>query len=817
MRLFICEKPSQGADYAKALNVKGGRKDGYIECGNDTYITWCFGHLLDTLQPEDYGEEYKKWGLTALPIFPRDKWNYVVGQGKSKQYKTIKGLVDKADEVYISSDADREGELIVVSLLERMKYTGKRMRVWTGALDEESIRAAIKSARPAEITFPYFKAAKTRQQADWIHGMNLTRAMTVVNRPYIEGIFSLGRVQTAVLNIIVKRDLEIENFKPKDYYDMSCVFKTLSGEELKTTWDMPKELKDEIEDKCLDKEKVKAIVDKVKGKTGDVTVSEKSRKKEDHPLLFSLDTLQKECSKLYGYTAAQVLETAQSLYETHKATTYPRTDCEYINEEQMSRIGKTFQSMGASDSKNSEINDFISRADLKMKSRVWNTKKVTAHHAIVPNIAQFDISKLNDRELKVYDLIRRRYIAQFFPKAEVDSTKIEIMCEGERFKASGTMPVSAGWKEVLGKKAETKELPVVDKGDKLPDAKPKLESKKTKPPARYSDGSLIDAMKNAAKFVEDSAFKKMLKGTEGIGTVATRGEIIKTLHARNYVKADKKNLISTDKGRALIECAPSGAKSIEMTAYWESQLEMIASGNLEPQEFLDKQEELLTVMIEDIRSGKCTLKKAVGALYTCPKCDGGLRKTKKSEKTGKCYWICINKDNCGAIYQDNRGKPLFPKEVDQGDVEHTCEVCKKSKLTRKISKKNKFYWQCDDRECGQFYIDQDMKPIIYKPEVIDQGTEKHSCFSCGKADLVRKKGQYGMYWNCPSCRKNFKEGEDKKPLKPEEKPKSDYKCPNCKDGYLVKRPGKKGDFFGCNNFPKCKTIKNSKDGKPEGF
>lgn len=817
MRLYICEKPSQGADYAKALNVKGGRKDGYIECGDDTYITWGFGHLLDTLQPEDYGEEYKKWGLEALPILPREKWSYVVGQGKGKQYKTIKGLVDKADEVYIASDADREGELIVVSLLERMNFKGKRMRVWTGALDEVSLRAAIKNAKPAETTFVHYKAAQTRQKADWIHGMNLTRAMTVANRAFIEGVFSLGRVQTAVLNMIVQRDLEIENFKSKDYYDMSCIFKTVSGEDLKTTWEMPKELKDEVEDKCLDKSKIQEVVDKIKGKTGLVTVSNKSRKKEDHPLLFSLDTLQKECSKLYGLTAAQVLETAQSLYETHKATTYPRTDCEYINEEQMSRIGKTFQSMGASDPNNTEMNDFISRSDLKMKSRVWNTKKVSAHHAIVPNIATFDIKKLSDREAKVYDLIRRRYIAQFFPKAEVDSTKIEVTCEGEKFKASGTMPVSSGWKEVVGKKAETKELPVVNKGDEMPDAKPKLESKKTKPPARFNDGSLIDSMKNAAKFVEDSDFKKMLKGTEGIGTVATRGEIINTLHARNYIKADKKNLISIDKGRALISCAPADAKSIEMTAFWESQLELIATGKLEPDEFLSKQEDMLSKMIQDIKDGKCTLTKAVGALYTCPKCDGGLRRTKKSEKTGKRYWLCSNKDNCGQIYQENRGKPLFPKEVDQGDVEYTCETCNKAKLTRKVSKKDKIYWQCNDRECGQFYMDQDKKPVIYKPEVIDQGTEKHSCFSCGKDDLVRKKGQYGMYWNCPSCRTNFKEGTDQKPLKPVAKATSDFKCPNCKDGHLVARNGKNGIFFGCNQFPKCKTMKNEKNGKPEGF
>lgn len=817
MRLYICEKPSQGTAYATAIGYSSsGRNDGYLECNNGDIVTWCFGHLLSPLDPDDYGEEYKKWSLSTLPILPKDKWKYIVVQDKKAQYNKIKKLVSQADEVVVASDPDREGEMIVVSLLERMGYKGPRKRTWAGAQDVETLRRAIKNMKDASKTHDLYLACMTRQKADWIHGMNLTRAMTVANAGFIENVFSVGRVQTATLAFVVMRDKEIENFKSKDFFDMVCTFKTKNGEELKTTWDMPKNLLDEVEGKCLDKEKVKVIFDKVNGQTGLVTVSNKTRKQEDHPLLYSLDTLSKECNSKFGMSAADVLATAQSLYETHKATTYPRTDCEYINTEQLALVDKTFKSMASSDPSDSEINGFITRADQKIKSRAWNTKKVSAHHAIVPNIAKFDINRLTKVEKQVYELIRKRYIAQFFPKAEVDSSKIEILCEGEKFKASGTMPVSEGWKEVVGKKGESKELPVVDKGDELPNARPKVESKKTKPPLRYTEGTLLDAMKNAAKFVDDPVAKKMLKGTEGLGTVATRPEVIETIKKRSYIKIVKKNIISSDKGRALIEYAPEESKSIAMTAYWEAQLEGIAEGKVTPEFFLSEQEVIINKMIDEIRSGKCTLKVAVGALYTCPKCNAGLRNI-TSKKTKKKFWVCLNKEFCNTFYSDNRGKPAYPKEVKQGDIIYPCEVCKKSNLERKISQKNKIYWQCKDRECNQSYTDNDMVPVLNKPEVIDQGLITFKCFSCKKDDLVRRKGQYGLYWGCPSCRKNFKENSaDQTPLEPP-KPNNDYKCPNCKDGHLIKKNGKNGFFHACNSYPKCKTTKSDDNGKPEGF
>lgn len=876
MILYICEKPSQGKSYAEALGVPTTGFKGYYSQG-DVYITWCVGHLLTPLDPQEYDESYKKWSLTTLPILPKEKWKFKASNATKDQLKIVKELINKANTVFIASDADREGDFIVMSLLEQFNFKGERKRVWTGALDKVSIQKANAKAKDVSKDskshcWNGYLSASTRQKADWIYGMNLTRGMTVANQSMIEQgtVLSVGRVQSAVLNLIVTRDLEIENFKSGDYYEMSCVFTNDDNSTLKTSWNMPKSFIDEKEEKCIDKTLIQNVIDKVKGKDGVVITSEKARKKEDAPLLFNLSVLQQECDSKLGIGAEETLQIAQSLYENHKATTYPRTDSQYVNNEQFALVSDVFKCMKASDP---NISDLIDNADLNIKSKVWDDKKVEAHHAIIPNQVRFDYSKLTEKEKKVYELIRLRYIAQFYPKAESDQTTLEIECEKEIFKVSGTIPVFAGWKEVIGnvsKKTADDELPLLEKGSVVKNALPKLEAKKTKPPARFTEGTLINAMVNAAKFVDNKDSKKILKGTEGIGTEATRATIIKTLFKRNYIKKNKKQVISTDIGRMLIKYVPSKAKSIELTAFWESQLDLIEKGQLDPLDFLNEQETVLKELLDEIKSGECTFKEAVGSLYTCEKCNSGLTKI-KSKKNGKNYWICRN-ESCKTILEDNRGKPAYPKQVNQGDVEHTCSVCHKHKLIRKVSPKNVYYWICEDAncvlpstgkklylqddncspvaqgdvehtcekcnkgrlirklsqkgtyywqcpcdDCKTFYGDEEMTPKLIVKEEIDQGTEKHTCFKCNKGVLIRKKGQYGEYWNCPDCRSNFKD-DNCKPLKPQPKPKSDFKCPNCKEGYLVIRNGKNGEFYGCNNYPKCSTLVNkAENGKPEGF
>lgn len=858
MKLYICEKPSQGRDYAKALGIKGGSKEGYIESG-DTRITWCIGHLLTPYDPNDYDENLKKWSLKQLPILPRDKWEYKPNPATKKQLKVVKKLIEEADEVVIASDADREGELIVVSLLEKYNFKGKRTRVFTGALDPNSINKAISRASDGKDSFNSYLEALTRQKADWVHGMNMTRGMTVANNGKIEGIFSVGRVQTPVLNLFVMRDLEIENFKSKDYFNIDCTFK-VDDALLKTSWKTPEEFLDPEEKKCLDKKIVDDVIAKIKGKNGVVTKSEKVRKKELAPLMYSLSELQMECNTKFGFTSDETLDIAQSLYETHKATTYPRTDSKFVNLEFFGLAKKTMECMRESDPGNEEFNSFYERADLKKKTKVWDDSKVEAHHAIIPNMVVFDINALNDKELKVYDLIKRRYLSQFFPDAESDSTSIEIECEKEIFRASASVSIVQGWKEVIGTKSKDKELPPIDKGQDVFDAKPKLDAKKTKPPARYTEATILKAMLDAGKLVDGKEEKEALNDAKGIGTEATRGNILKTLRDRGFVKLNKKDYISTEKGRSLIALVPEEAKSIEMTAFWETELKKIGQGKKEYTVFLNEQEKLLNKMLDKIRSGECTLKSAVGSLYNCPNCESALRKTKKSEKTGKIYWRCMNSESCGTIFNDNRGKPLFPKKVDQGEKEYFCDCSKK--LTRKYSDaKNLYYWKCPDRECSIFYTDNDMTPVKFEKKIIEQPknliecphckkdnlerkegqygfyynckscstnypekngemapdipeTTEYECPHCKKANLIKKNGQYGEYFSCIKCKKNTKMDKSGKPILPET---SEYKCKECKTGHMIKKNGSKGEFYACNNYPKCKTSVPIVDGKPEGY
>ncbi len=816
MQLYICEKPSQAAEYAKVLNIPMKNKSQGFFSNGKTSITWGYGHLLEMYQPGEYDERYKKWRLEDLPIIPQN-WRLRPKKEAAKQYKVVKDLINKASEVVIATDADREGELIAVSLLEQNNFKGTRKRVWTGALDAKTLKKAIDNMKDGSSTHDLYLAGLARQRLDWLMGLNLTRGMTVANNGKVEGPMPTGRVQTPTLNLVYMRDLEIENFKPKDYFELSCLFSNDNGK-FEAQWQIPEKYLDEEEKKyCLDKNIVDEVAKKIDQKDGKITTSKKVRKNEKHPLLHSLSSLQKEASSKYGFSAKQTLDLAQSLYEKYKATTYPRTDSQHMNVEQFHEAKEILDAVKKTDKNSNEISKLIDEADTSIKSQAWNDKKVSAHHAIVPTGTPSDIEKMDDKEKKIYDLIRRKYIAQFYPLAESDTTTIIVECEGETFKATGTVPVIQGWKVVFpDKKSSTEELPSMNEGETVLAEKPKVQSKKTQPPARYTEGTLIDAMKSPGKFVSDERLKKVLKDVKGIGTEATRGNIIANLIAYNYLEVRKKQIVSTPKGRTLIKLVPELAKSIETTAYWETELEKIAEGNNTVESMVTSQVKGLKEMIQNIKDGKCTAQETVGMKYQCPNCDSGLKRL-KSKKSGKHFWVCMDRENCNTILPDNRGKPGKPPEkVDQGDKEYFCEDCKE-KLIRKKGQYG-IYWQCSGKECRKIYKDKEGVPVDKNTPDIEQGDKE---FFCPKDNtkLIRKKGKFGLYWNCSKCSQNYKEDEKTQSpiLQKKEKPTSDYTCPNCKKGKLVERKGPKGVFWGCNNFPKCKTIVSDNGGKPEGF
>ncbi len=772
--VYICEKPDQGLDYAKAMKFTDLNKSkGYVEDkSKNIIITWAIGHLIKLYEPYQYDVKFKYTkSLNDLPIIP-DEFKFTLSDKKEEEYKKkqfeiVKKILKNATEVVIATDADREGETIGREILDLVGYKGKISRVLVSSLDEVGILKGIANKQDASKTINLYKSGVSRMTADWFIGINLSRAVTLVNKNMIEGNLPVGRIITPTVNLVYMRDMEIENFKSKDYFEVSAIFKDGTQKNIDTSWVIPKKLLDELEEKLLVKEEAQKVVDKCKNKDGKVIKAEKKRKTKAAPLPFSLLTLQTKCYSEFGYKADQVLAIAQSLYEKHKATTYPRTDCTYLPVSQFAEVPAVLSAILKTDPDNDKLKEHIELANKKQKSEAWNDSKLTAHHAIIPTTTPADISRMTKEEANVYDLIRRTYIAQFLPSYEYDSTTLEIECEGEIFRVTGSVPAKQGWKIVLNEKEskDDNELPLLKVGETVKCVEAKLESKKTKPPARYNNSTLVQAMTDAAKYIEDPELKKILKITKGLGTVATQANIIKNALRYEYIKEEKNNYVTTEKGRLLMQAVPDMIKSIETTAYWESMLEEIATGDKTSEQFFEVQKKALVDIISDMKEGKYKIETAVGMTYQCPKCNSGLKRI-KSQKNGKFYWVCLDKENCKSIFQDNRGKPLEPTErevVEQGDVEHKCTTCQ-----------NK---------------------------------------------LIRKKGQYGFYWQCSgeTCKKNYKD-DNMKPVEIVKKEiNKDYQCPVCKKGFLVERGAQGRKFWGCSNYPKCKTIKKDDGGKPEGF
>jgi len=604
MKLFICEKPAQARDIARNLNASK-KHDGYLE-GNNCQVTWCVGHLLELAPPEYYRSDIKPWRLEKLPIIP-EQWEYLVSEKTKKQFNVIKSLLKKTDHVVIATDPDREGQAIGEEVLKKCLFKGKIERLWLSALDDTSIQKALKNIRPNSEVTGLYESARSRSSADWLLGMNNTMALTVL---YGAGnVLSVGRVQTPTLKLVVDRDLTIENFKPKDYFLLKILFSTDNQSSFWTTWKTSDALLDEV-GHCLDKKSIENIFYKVNGKPGLIQNVKEIQKKQKAPLCFSLSALQKTASGLFGYSAKQILDIAQSLYETHKATTYPRTDCNYLPIEQFEEVKSVLKALSQIDSK---ISSLVTLCDLNFKSTVWNNEKITAHHAIIPTFNdKIDIYKMSHDEFNIYDLIRRQYIAQFLGDYEYLQKSVEVICESELFTAVGTTPIKLGWKQAFDRHPEDEDdetdvsevLPNLTEQMKLENQETKIDSKKTKPPARFTEGTLIEAMKTVGKLIKEDHLKKILKESSGIGTEATRANILETLFKRGYIERKNKQVFSTQKGRVLIDIVPEVMKNPILTAQWEAELEKIAIGKSNFTAFIQSQSALLQEMLSKLMDSK---------------------------------------------------------------------------------------------------------------------------------------------------------------------------------------------------------------------
>lgn len=642
MHLFLCEKPSQGRDIAKVLGATR-RGDGCL-IGTETTVTWCIGHLLETASPEAYGEQFKSWSLDHLPIIPA-QWMVEVKPKTAAQFKVIKRLLSEASAVVIATDADREGEMIARELLELCKYRGPVQRLWLSALNEASIRKALSSLKSGQETFLLYHSALARSRADWLIGMNLSRLFTLLGRwAGYDGVLSVGRVQTPTLRLVVDRDRAIASFVSVPYWEVEVHLSSM-GQPFIASWLPPSSGQDEA-GRCLQQTLANQTVQAIScNKTAAVLSLQTEHSREPPPLPFDLSTLQEICSRKLGLGVQETLNIAQALYETHKATTYPRSDCRYLPESMFNEVPAVFDALLKTDP---ALQPTFGRLDRSLHSRVWNDAKVTAHHGIIPTTEPANLTRMSEQERQVYELIRSHYLAQFLPHHEFDRTQVELECGAERLTAVGKQILIQGWKGLLYENTEEDEpsqkhqvLPVLQQGTQCAVNDVELKSMRTAAPKPLTEGDLIKAMKNVAKLVNDPRLKQKLRDTTGIGTEATRAGIIKGLIDRGYLLKKKRALMASAAAHTLIEAIPAAVADPGMTAIWEQALDEIEAGRLTLDAFVAKQANWIAQLVE--HCGALTLAVPVEAGPICPICNASMRRRKG--KSGP-FWSCSHYPDC---------------------------------------------------------------------------------------------------------------------------------------------------------------------------
>ena len=695
MRLFIAEKPNLAKAIANGLG--NGRTDsGCIRCGDDV-VTWCFGHMLELAWPQEYKPEYSQWRREHLPIIPSE-WKYTIRKDAAKQLAVIGSLLREADSVVNAGDPDREGQLLVDEVLEHFGYQGPVARIWLPSLDDKSVRIALNGIRDNAPYAPLRDAARARSLADWLVGINATRALTIKGR---EGgrseTLSLGRVQTPTLALVVARDREITNFKPVDYFVLRASLTHAAGEFTATFVPSETQAGLDASGRLVDFTQVAAVLEQVNGVEGLVTESLRENKSKAAPLPHSLSSLQKAASAQLGMSAQEVLDTAQSLYE-RKLTTYPRTDCRYLPGEQFDGAAAVLAALSSLPG----LEQVAGTADASLKSAAWNTQKVTAHHAIAPT-GELPPDNLKMEERSLYRMIATAFCLQFHPPMRYEARKIAVNLADTRWEVTGRRMVDAGWTafskdEVTGRRMvdagwtafskdeeddrqEEESLPPVEQGDAVNCRKVESVKKKTSPPSRFSEGTLVEAMTSVHRFVGDADAKATLRETKGIGTEATRAKVLETLKERGYLALDKKSIVSTPLGREIIDLTPPALKDPITTAEWESRLEAIAQGRETLDAFLAEQIRVLPDLLAPILGdGK--------PAFPCPDCGAALNRRKR-KKDGSWFWGCTAYPDCKVILPDDNGKPGTARPRPALS-EHACKACGKP-LIKRTGAKGEFY------------------------------------------------------------------------------------------------------------------------------
>ena len=596
--LVIAEKPSVARDIAKVLkaNQKG---DGCL-IGENYVVSWAVGHLVTLAEPEDYDEKYKKWNFSTLPILPEEMKLKEIQQTRS-QLKVLHKWMNSAeiDSLICATDSGREGELIFRYIYEITNCKKPFERLWISSMTEEAIKegfATLKDGREYDLLYT---SAKCRSEADWLVGMNATRAYTL----RYDALLSIGRVQTPTLALIVNKQKEIDAFVAEDYFEVQADFGGYTG-----MWI------DQEEHTRIEKEETaKAIVQKVSGKQAVITKVEKEEKKTPPPLLYDLTELQRDCNKKFGFSAKKTLDIAQSLYEKRKMITYPRTDSRYLSDDMKGKVHNTLRRLN-------ELEEYQSytqplSGNISFTKRIIDNSKVTDHHAIIPTDGKLRVDSLTEEEKKVFSLVAARFLAVFYPYYRYETTKVYAMAEQEQFLSKGTVVLEEGWQAVekalvpatatkkKKKDEEEQKLPALTEGEQRKIEKAAVQKKKTKPPTPYTESSLLSAMENAGRFVEDEALKEQMKDS-GLGTPATRAAIIERLLTVGYIVRKGKNLIPTEKGMKLIEVVPIEMSSPQTTGKWEKGLSSISKGKMTEERFMASIRRYVQFLIQDAASGR---------------------------------------------------------------------------------------------------------------------------------------------------------------------------------------------------------------------
>ncbi len=704
--LVLAEKPSVGRDLAKVLNCNQNGNGCLM--GPKYIVTWALGHLVTLADPEAYNNKYKSWNLEDLPMLP-DKMELAVIKETSKQYGIVRGLMKQPDidELVIATDAGREGELVARWIMEKAGFRKPIKRLWISSQTDKSIKDGFNQLKPGKDYENLYKAAQCRAEADWLIGLNVTRALTCKYNAQL----SAGRVQTPTLALIVQRENEIKKFIPKDYWTIEA---KVNGFTL--LW----KDKSSGSTQLFDKERSEAIVSKLKGQTGEITDIKKEAKSELPPLAYDLTELQRDANKRYGYSAKQTLSIMQALYERHKVLTYPRTDSRHITTDIVPTLPDRLKSIAIGPYATMAQN--LLRSRINTTNRLVDNSKVSDHHAIIPTEQPVKLSGLSAEERNIFDLVAKRFLAVLSPAYQYEQTTVKVEASGEQLFARGKVTKAMGWKAVYDDKGNSEgdsadedreqSLPPMQKGDKLKFLSVNSVSRKTKPPARYNEATLLTAMEHPGKFIEDEALKEALDRTSGLGTPATRADIIEKLFNTFYVERRGKEIFPTAKGIQLIDLAPSELRSAELTAKWEQQLYDISKGKANAVAFMNHIRTHASKLVSAVVASTEAYKHDNMTRTRCPECGKFLLEV--NGKKGKML-VCADRDcgyRKGVAQQSNARCPECKKRMElKGEGEgrlFTCSCGFREKLAS-FNKRMEDRTESSDKRTVQNFMQQQKK------------------------------------------------------------------------------------------------------------